>query len=309
MVALVEVVVPVFALIGLGWLFAARGWIGEAGFAGLNRFVFALAAPALLFAGGTSAAAGGAGGAALAFFLGSMALYGGALWLARGAMRMPLGEAGTFALNGAFGNTVMMGVPLIAAAHGQPGLALLTGILALHSMVLLGTATVVAEIGLRARAPLGRVLRATALGVLRNPIVMAVALALLWRLLDLPLPGAARRTLELLGAAAPPVALFCLGASLAGFDARAGWRETLLTLLLKLAAMPLLVWIFARLLGLSPLETAVAVLAAALPTGANAFLLARRYGLAADRSGAAVLLGTLLSIGTLGALLVLFPGR
>jgi predicted permease len=148
------------------------------------------------------------------------------------------------------------------------------------------------------------VLRATLLGVAKNPIVMAVAAALLWRLLGLPPPPAVvRRTLELLGGAGPPVALFCLGGSLAGFDARAAWRETALVCALKLLAMPLLVWIMARLLDLPPLETAVAVVAGALPTGANAFLLAQRYRMPAERSGATVLVGTMLSVATLALLL------
>ncbi len=66
--------------------------------------------------------------------------------------------------------------------------------------------------------------------------------------------------------------------------------------------MPALVWGMAGLLGLSPLETAVAVTAAALPTGANAFMLAQRYRLGEARSGAAVLVGTAASVVTLAFL-------
>ncbi|WP_135465918.1 AEC family transporter [Crenalkalicoccus roseus] len=303
---LLEVVAPVFAVIALGWAAARWRHVDQAGFRGLNAFTFGLAAPALLFLGGTTGPGGG-GAAALAFFLGTAVLYAGTLWAARRGAGMALGPAGMLALDATFGNTVMMGIPLVTAAFGAEALAVLLAILALHSMLLLGTATVVAELALHANAPLGRVLRATALGVLRNPIVMAVALALAWRLLGLPAPaGAAQRTLELLGAAGPPVALFCLGGSLAGFDARGMWRETALACALKLLAMPLLVWAAARLLGLSPFETAVTVVVAALPTGANAYLLAQRYRIGAERSGATVLVSTLLSLATLSALLAWF---
>ena len=163
----------------------------------------------------------------------------------------------------------------------------------------------VIEIGLHERAPLPRVLWATARGVARNPIVMAVLLALVWRGIGLPAPPEVlRHTLEMLGAAAPPVALFCLGGSLLGFNARAAWRETALVLGLKLLAMPALVWAACWLLEVPAMDTAVAVLVAAMPTGANAFLLAQRYRVAAEASGAAVLLGTLLSVVTISALLV-----
>ncbi len=214
----------------------------EAGFRGLNWFTFTLAAPALLFAGGTAGHVGG-GAAAFAFFLGSVVLYGAALWLAVRRLALPLGEGGLFALNCSFGNTVMMGIPLIAAAYGQAGLTILVAILALHSMVLLGLATVVAEIGIHQHAPWRRVVLATIGGVARNPIVMAVFAALVWSALGLPVPGVARRTLELLGAATPPVALFCLGGSLAAFRMGAGLREVAWASVLKLAVLPLLVWL------------------------------------------------------------------
>jgi predicted permease len=302
---LLQVVAPIFALILAGYVAAATRWMGAAGFAGLNAFAFGLAAPALLFAGGT-AGHGGGGPAALAFFLGVATLYAATLLAAR--PRLGLAQAGTLALNVTFGNTVMMGIPLIAAAYGQPGLAVLLAILALHSMVLLGTATVVAEVAQNPGARPWPLLRATARGVLRNPIVMAVMLALVWSALDWPVPGWTRATLELLGAASPPVSLFCLGGSLYGFDARGAARQTALTVVLKLAVLPLLVWGFGVALGLGRLEMAVAVTAAALPTGANAFLLARRYASGSDASGAAVLVSTALSVGTLSWLLWVFRG-
>jgi predicted permease len=142
--------------------------------------------------------------------------------------------------------------------------------------------------------------------VVRNPIVMAVLLALVWNALHLPVPGAARRTLELLGAASPPLALFCLGGSLASFRVAGAMGEVAWSLVLKLAVLPLLVWGICLAMGLGALETAVAVTSAALPTGANAFMLARRYRTGAERSGATVLVSTVISVFTLAAVLAWF---
>jgi len=63
------------------------------------------------------------------------------------------------------------------------------------------------------------------------------------------------------------------------------------------------VWGACLLLDVSRFETAVTVLVAALPTGANAYLLAQRYRIEADRSGATVLVSTAVSVVTLSALL------
>lgn len=302
---ILEIVAPVFAIVAMGWAAAAWRWMDEGSFRTLIAFTFSIASPALLFAGGTSGSGGG-GAAALVFFCAALVVYGFVLWLGTRRLSLPLADSGLFALNCTFGNTVMMGIPLIAAAYGQAGLAVLLALIALHSMVLLSLGTVVAEIGLHRHAPVGRVLRATVTGVVRNPIVMSVLAALVWSTLALPVPSALRRTLELLGASSPPLALFCLGGSLAAFRLGGALREVAWAVVLKLAVLPLLVWGLCLLFGLGRLETAVAVTTAALPTGANAFLLARRYETGAERSGATVLVSTVISVFTLAGVLAWF---
>ncbi|EFH13228.1 AEC family transporter [Pseudoroseomonas cervicalis] len=299
---LLTVIAPIFLLIGIGYVSARRRWISEEGLRGLTDFVFRLAMPCLLLAGATTPHPDG-GGTALAFFTGCLAAYGLALLLSRLVLRMKLGEGGTFALNAAFGNTGMIGVPLVIAAYGQAGLSQLLAIIGLHSLILLPLGTVVGEIAHNARARIGAIAKSTILSVLRNPIVLAVLLGFIIHQAGLELPGVARRFLEMTGMAGPPVALFCLGASLIAFDARRDWPSALLCTALKLLLMPGLVWLVAWGIGLPRLPTAVAVLAAAMPTGANAFFLARRYAAGADRSGATVLLSTILSVATLAVLL------
>lgn len=303
----VEVVAPVFVLIGLGYGAARLRYVDEAGFKALALFVFALAAPALLFSGGTRQHEGGAG-AALALLPASVIIYWIALAAARRFLGLTLAEAALFALACVFGNSVMMGIPIIYAAYGDPGVPPMLAILALQTMILLGMATIVTEVGLNAAAPWRRVLWATLAGIGRNPVVLSVVAALLWSLFGLPVPAVLRRFLDLLGGASPPVALFCLGGSLYGLSVAAIWRETLAIAVVKLLALPALVWVFAMLLGLTPVETAVAVTIAALPTGANAFILARRYATGADRSGSAVVLTTSISVLTLSALIGHFRG-
>jgi len=302
MSTLLNVVAPIFVLIAIGYVSARRRWISEEGLRGMTDFVFHLAMPSLLLASATLPHPNG-GATAVAFFGGSLATYALALPLSRLALRMPLGEGGAFALNAAFGNTAMIGVPLVIAAYGQAGLVQLLAIVGLHSLILLPLGTVVGEIAHNARAPIAGILKATLLSVLKNPIVMAVLLGFIIYQSGWELPAVVRRFLDMTGMAGPPVALFCLGASLTAFDARRDWPSALLCTALKLLLMPALVWLLGRAIGLPPLPLAVAVLAAGMPTGANAFFLARRYAAGADRSGATVLLSTILSVLTLAVLL------
>jgi predicted permease len=302
MAGIVEVVLPVFVLIALGYGAVRRGVVSDEALKGMTLFVFSLAAPALLFSGGTRPHEGG-GGAVVALLTGSVTVYALAVIGGRRFAGMSLAEAALFALACVFGNSVMMGVPIIVAAYGQAGVPPMLAILALQTVTLLGLATVMAEVGLNAAAPWRRVLGATVQGVLRNPVVLAVIAALVWSTFALPVPGVVRRILDLLGASAPPLALFCLGGGLVGVAARAAWRETAAVAVVKLLALPLLVWALAWALNLTPIETAVAVTIAAMPTGANAFILARRYETGADRSGSAVVVTTALSVLTLSALI------
>ena len=307
MTAVLDTVLPVFVLIGLGYGAVKRKFISDEGLRAMTLFVFVVASPALLFSGGTRPHEGG-GGAAVALLTGALVIYAAAVIGARRWGGMDTAEAALFGLACVFGNTVMMGIPIILAAYGQAGLPSLLAILGVQTVVLLGTATVLTEFGLNAQAPWRRLVVASLQGIGRNPVVLAVIAAFVWTTLGLPVPGALRATLDLLGAAASPLALFCLGGSLVGLSAVAAWRETAVIATLKLIAQPLLVFAFARLLNLSPAETAVAVTIAALPTGANAFILARRYATGADRSGGAVVLTTALSVLTLSALIAWFRG-
>ncbi|NGM21208.1 AEC family transporter [Roseomonas stagni] len=303
----VEVVLPVFALIGLGFIAGRRALLPRAAFDGMSAFVFGLAAPSLIFLGGTRPH-DSAGGAAAALLTGGVLVFLLATWAGRRFFRMGLSEAALFALACVFGNSLMMGVPIIVAAFGQAGVPPMLGILALQTMVLLGLATIVTEMGLNEHAPWRRVAVTTVRGVARNPVVMAVVAALVWTTLGLTMPGPMERTLELLGNATPAVALFCLGGGLSAISGRAAWAETLTIIIVKLVALPGLVWLIAIAIGATPIETAVAVTMSALPTGANAFIFARRYTIGMDRSGAAVVITTALSVLTLSALIGHFRG-
>lgn len=305
MAALFEVVLPVFGLVGLGRLAAWRGLLTPGAIETLSTFIFRFALPPLLFRAVTTA--GSLSFApALPFMLVALAIFAAGTVLARRALGDGLAASGVFGLNCAFGNAVMMGVPVIAAAFGKQGVAELLAIIAFHSALLMPVATATVEAGLHARVAPGRIALATARSLSRNPIILAIGLGFAWTWLALPTPAALARTLDLLAGAAAPVALVALGASLPPAPRRADIAPVLLSCLLKNVLMPALVFAAARLAGLAPLAVAVSTLAAAMPTGANAFMLASRYATAAERSAAAVLVSTLVSLPVLGALLVAF---
>jgi len=142
--------------------------------------------------------------------------------------------------------------------------------------------------------------------LVRNPIVLALLLGSLWRATGLGLHSVPDRFLELLGEAGIPTALVALGLSLAGYSLKGQWRGILTLMALKLALLPLIVWLIARyVVGLEPFWTEIALVLAAMPTGANAYLFAERYATGTAAVSGAIAAGTALSLVTLGVLFLI----
>lgn len=310
MTQLLGLVAPVFVLIAIGWFSVQRRWVDTGGVKGLTDFAFFAALPALLFGSIAGAPPLHLANVAGSFLAGALALFFVGTLAARFILRESLADASMFGLTGVYGNVVMMGIPVIQAAYGPAGVANLLAVVAFHSATLLPLATVLIEVGQGKKPGLMATVQAVGRGLFTNPIVVSVFVAMIWRGVDLPIPGPLHVFLKLLGGAAVPVSLFCLGASLPHPKAL---RQHLATngvalvsaVVTKLVIMPVVVAAIAYAMGLAGVAFATVVLAAAMPTGANAFLLARRMNTNAENTAAVALLSTVLFIVTLTILLAL----
>ncbi len=311
-----EIVLPVFVLIFVGFVAARRRLLDGEGVRVLSDAAFLIFMPALLF--GAIARVDFdrlTPGAALAYYAVGLPLFAAVLlvqWMrGRGAA-----TATIHALGAVFGNTVMLGIPVVRLAYGETGLAFLLTIIAWHALVLLSLGTLVLETSLidrgagdaRSWRTLGAHLLQVARSALIHPVVLPILVGLAWSALHWPLPVPLDRALAMLGAAATPMCLVLLGASLAQFDLRAGFVTAAALTAVKTALFPLLVWGAGTwLLRLEPLPLAVATVAAALPTGANVYLFAQRYQRQVGEVSTTIALATLVASLTLPWLLYLLP--
>jgi predicted permease len=300
--ALLTVILPVFALILVGVVARRGGMVDAAGFRGVTDLVFFVAMPALIFGAILRGQATGLLGVAAVYFAGCLLVYALALLAAR-LLRLPLAHGAMLGLNASYGNTVMMGIPIATAALGAAALPPLMAIIALHSAILLPLTSLLIEAGGAARQRPLALLRKAVAGVVRNPVIMAMPAAFAWRGLGLPVPEAMAETLRLLGAASVPLALICLGGALPAPRRDAIGAEAGIGTLLKLAVQPAVIWAIGSWAGLAPLHLAVAVLTGGMPTGANAFLLARHAGDLMAISATTVVIGMVLSLASLPLLL------
>jgi predicted permease len=301
-----DVVLRVYGLIAAGWAALRAGAVDPDAVRRFTHLTFVVFVPAQLFLAMARTDFGSLdAGVPLAYFGAAFAVFFAVFALRR--RRVPPLRAAVEGLAASFSNTVMIGIPLVRIGWGETALAMLLSIVALHSLLLLSAATFVFEIAAAGGAPLAAVARGLRASVV-HPVVLPILLGAAWSAAGLPLPAPIEGTLSLLAAAAAPLCLVLLGASLGRDGLFAGLRPALALSAAKLVALPLAAAALgAGLLGLSPLALTVVVLTAALPIGANVFLFAQRYDTAIAPTATAVVWSTLLAAPLLALLLPLLP--
>ena len=312
MQAVVDVVLPVFGLILVGYLAGRFRILGQESSEALNNFVYFFALPALLFVGMARVSAQDVLNLPfLAAFLGGIFIvFVLALVVARFAFPGN-GAARTLgALSAVFANTGYMGIPLFLTAFGPDGvLPAVIGAVAMAAIVM-AAGVVMIELAFSAGSGFVKALANVGRAVALNPLVIASVAGFVWNAAGFGLPKPIATFADLLGAAAGPAALFAIGLFLASqsLNALMGGRravEVVWLLSLKLVVQPLVTWWIARLVGLDQFWTASAVILSALPTGALIFVLARQYGVYVERASAVILASTVVSVVTLSAIMVL----
>lgn len=301
MIDALGLLLPIFAGIAIGCIAARRRWIDEAAIRGINVFTVQFAFPMLLFNSIATGSRFDTFGIAGVYLTGCLGVYALGLLIARVVLRARLARCAAFALNATYGSAAYIAMPLVASVFGTPGLTLIVPIIALHSGILLPLATILVEIGNHDDG--GSIMRSTMRRLIRNAIVVSIVVGFLWRTGGLPVPAPLAVLLSLFGGAAPALALFCVGATLPN-GGGGSLREAALAAVLKLGVLPPVIWALSVLAGFSGMSVKVALVTAAMPTGANAFLVARRATDFAETSARAVVISLLASLPVLSGLLI-----
>lgn len=297
---------PLFALVALGFgLMRWGGWpksVSEA----MTRYVFAVALPAMLFRLMSDFSKLPAVDARLliAFFGSCLIVFGIGRLLAWRLFRLDGVAQSVFALGGVFSNNVLLGIPLAKATLGEAALPSVALVLVFNSLILWTLVTVSVEWarhGSFSVAGLAKTIKAVA----TNPIVASIVSGTLFGLAGLGVPALLDAPLAMLGSSAAPLSLVALGMGLAEYGIRAGWQQSAAICALKLLVQPFVVWLLARLLGLPRLETQVVVLLAALPVGANVYLMSRQFKTLEGPVAAALVITTALAAATAPLVLTL----
>ncbi|WP_299027098.1 AEC family transporter [uncultured Sulfitobacter sp.] len=298
MLAIFLKTLPFFALIGLGyWAGRTRFFTAEAT-AYLTKFVFYFALSAMLFNFSANLSLAEVWNARLvgAYLWGTAFVYGIATLVCY-FRNLNIETAAIEAQCAVIGNVGFLGVPMLVLLLGPQAIGPVMLALAVD-LIVFSSLIVILITGSRDGRMSVTILRTVGLGLIKNPMIVAISLGLLWSGLKLPIPAPMNEFLSLLGAAATPGALFAIGASLASKSAErlsiAGWLS-----FCKLVLHPVFVAFGCFVLfKVEPYQATVIISAAALPVAGNVYILAQHYNVSPQRVSAAILVSTALSIVT-----------
>ncbi len=291
-------VLPIFAVLGFGMLFAWRGIFDASAASVLNRFVFYIGAPALFFSLLMSAPLAEFEWQVLTlYFASEMGIYAAGTALARYAFRREWRESLLLGMTACFVNHVFFVLPMARVLYGDAASAPIAAIIVVDTVLIFALTVVALELS----APGVRSGRKVCWLLLKHPLLQAIAAGLLVNLLGLPLHDGISTFVRFVGVAASPIALFALGIILATTASRGLDKAALSIVGLKVIAHPLLAWLlFSGAAALAnPAWTSTALLVAAGPCGAMPFVLALQYKINVTTIARAIGYSTLVSLLTL----------
>ncbi len=303
----------IFVTIAIGWLAGrTKPFAGGEAARILSNAAFYVFAPALLFRATARIDLGTLPWHALAAFfvpvVGWMVIvYAQQRRRAPEAAPPPDGATGAAArpavraITASFGNNAQLGIPMAAALFGEVGLQLHLSVVSLHALTLLTVLTLLVERDVAQAAareagqgvPLGRTLLLTVRNTVIHPIVLPVLAGMAWNLTGATIPGPVDEVLQMLGTAVVPLCLVAIGLSLGHYGLRGAASSAVWLAAGKLVVQPALVLAVGWLMGLRGLPLTVIVIAAAMPTGANALMFAQRYRSSEGETTAAIVVSTL----------------
>ncbi len=302
MLAIINVILPVFALMATGYLAVKFRLFPAEGVRGLVQFVNNFATPCLLFhAMATSDFSTTFNWSVIGpFYVGAVTSFVLGAVIARKLFRNKIDEGIASGFSAMFTNTVLIGIPIMQRAYGQPALATAFSIIAFHASVLITVGMVTMEVVRRDGASLGKTLAKAVMRVAINPLMWGIAAGVLFNLMGWTLIEPADAFVSMMAAAVTPAALFGLGGALNEYRLRDSWAQSLTMSLFKLLLQPIIAYLLMHYVLHVPHEYArYGVLLAAMPSGINAFVFATYYNRGVNVATNTILITTVLSIVTL----------
>lgn len=308
MLGILGVTSPIYLLIGLGFASVRLGLLAKSDMRPLGTFVIHFAMPALLFKAMTqrALAQGTHMDLVSVYLLGSLGVAVLCLFLACVIRKQSLQSGAVLAMGMSVSNSAYVGYPIAQQVFGAKASAALATYVGVESMIMLPLLMTLAELGGSGDGHWLQTLRSVVDRLMRNQMLLAIFAGLICAGLEIPIPRAISRTVDMLSTASAPVALFYIGGILAGLDLKEMASDIGIVMIGKLVLHPLMVFFAFLLIPIhDPAVRTAAIMNAAMPMMSIYPILGQKYG----REGsctAALVAATVVSFFTISALLWLW---
>lgn len=293
-----NIVAPVFLVIGSGWLSMRMQLFNQSMVDGLMKFATQLAVPCLLFRAISTLDLSTAYNWNLmsAFYIGATVSFFSASLIMWKFFRKKPGESIAIGFAALFSNSVLLGLPVSERAWGAENIAPVYAIVSIHApfCYLLGISCM--ELVRSDGRSLLETSRVVVRSMFRNSLMIGIGLGFLVNLSGLQLPGVLLSAVDILSKSALPVALFGLGAVLTRYKINQTLGEVGTVAVLSLIVHPGITYLLCHTLGVPDSISRMAVLVAAMAPGINSYLFANMYQRGQGVAASTVVLATSVSV-------------
>ena len=307
MQALLDVIVPVFVVIGFGYLAVWRGFFSNSNVEGLMKFTQNFAIPCLLFNAIAEIDLQSTfqvdllvvfySGAFISFLAG---VLGGRYIFAR-----EWEDCVAIGFCCLFSNSLLLGLAITERAYGPEVLATNFVIVALHAPFCYGVGIFAMEIARNRSQKPSIIFKNVATAMFRNALVLGIIAGFVFNFYNLSLPKPMDDAVDMIVLVALPTALFGMGGVLYQYRPAGDVGPIIMVVIISLLMHPSLVWMFGRAVALDQNAFRSAVVTSAMAPGINGFVFANMYGHGRRVAASVVLICTAASILTVWGWLAL----
>jgi len=300
MLAVVELVLPLFGLIFLGYISGKMARIPFQGLAWMNFFIIYVALPALFYKllSNTPVQQFSNIGFIAVSISATFIIFCLVFLLARLRKGGNTPTATIQGLAAAYGNIGYLGPPLAVAAFGPAAGVPIALIFCFENAMHFTLAPLLMAVANKRQQQTGKLVKGILYNIFSHPFILATIAGVLAAVFAFKPPASLQSLLDFLAGAAGPCALFAMGVTAALRPLKRVPFELTYIVPVKLVVHPLLAYLLLIWLvpELDPLWLYSAVLLATLPTATNVFVIAQQYSVWQERASSAVVITTLFAM-------------
>lgn len=309
MQALLDVILPVFFVVGLGYAVVWRKVFSTVAVDGLMTYTQNFAIPCLLFMALIKIDLGQAYSFRLmgSYYIGAASGFALGFLGARYIFKRSAEDSVAIGFVSLFSNSVMMGLAITERAYGVDALVANFAIVSLHAPFCYFVGITAMELAKSDGDSIAQVAQNVGKSMMKNALFIAILLGLLVNITDVALPKAFLEGTNMVATTALPAALFGMGGVLYQYRPEGDFGAIAWVVGISLLVHPAIVWSLGQLWDLSISELRSAVLTSAMAPGINCYIFASMYNRAKRVAASGVLIATALSVLTIWCWLQVLP--